>query len=447
MEKNVYGTHWVCNKRTLKFLIMSKCILLLVIISSFQSFSKGYSQDKISIKLNDVSLRTAFREIEKKSNYRFLYNDALIRGLNNKVTIQFTDATISQVMPELLSNSKLSYQLTNANLIVIKSAENANAVAIPIRGKVTDSKGTPLVGVSISEKNTTNGTVSDIEGNFRLTVTDNNSVLVFRYIGYGSEEITVGAQTNLNISLTETASNLNEVVVVGYGTQRRVTVTGAISTVKGAELAQAPVANITNSLAGRVSGVLARQSGGGQPGNDNATFNIRGVNTRPDVNFPNNNNPLIVVDGIIRNNINQVDPNAIETVTILKDAAAVAPYGLGGANGVVLITTKTGKTGAPSISLNSSYGTQTPTYYPEVLSAQDYMRLRNEAYLNENVGGTNLPYAQTRIDNYLSLNAQDPDKNPISKPKDLIDFHAPIHNHSLQVSGGSDRIKYFTNLG
>ncbi len=443
MKKIVYGTNLVCNKRILKLLIMSKCILLLVIISSFQSFSKGFSQDKISVKLNNASLREAFHEIEKKSNYHFLYNDALFKGVNIKITAQFTDANINDVMPKLLSDSKLSYEITpNSNLITIKSSQNA--VAIPIRGKVTDSKGAPLVGVTIREKGTQNATVSDIDGNYRLSVSDRNAVIEFTYVGYTSQEQKVGSETTINAQLAETASNLNEVVVVGYGTQKKATVTGSVSSVKGSELAQAPVPNIYNSVVGRVAGVTGRQENGAPGGGGNSNISIRGVNTT------GNNNALIVVDNVVRNNINQIDPNDIETVSVLKDAAAVAPYGLGGANGVILITTKQGKIGAPTISLNSWYGVQGPTYYPNVLGPQDYLRLKNEALINDNVGVTSTPAgltAQSYIDNYLNMHAADPDRYPIATPKDIVNFHAPMQQHNVQVSGGSDRIKFFTNLG
>jgi TonB-linked SusC/RagA family outer membrane protein len=438
MEKNVYNTHRVRNKRTLKFLIMSKCILLLVIIS-FQSFSKGYSQDKINIKLNDVSLRTAFKEIEKKTGYRFLYNDALFKGINNKVSVQFTDATINQITSNLLSDTKLTYQITSNNLVILKSKD---AIAIPIRGKVTDSKGSPLVGVTISEKNANNNTVSDIDGNFRLSVTDGNAVLVLSYIGYGTEEVTVGTQTNFSITLTETAANLNEVVVVGYGTQKKVSVTAAISSVKGAELVQAPVPNISNSILGRVSGVVGRQSNGGRPGSaGNSDLQVRGVNTR------GNNSPIIVVDNVRRDNINQVDPNSIESVSILKDAAATAPYGLGGANGVILITTKQGKTGAPTISLSSYYGIQNSTYLPNVLNAEDYMRLVNEAYINGGGNPATPIHSAAKIDSWDANSKIDPDRYPRNNPTDILLKNAPMQNHNVQVSGGTDRLKYYSNLG
>ncbi|MGI4021389.1 MAG: SusC/RagA family TonB-linked outer membrane protein [Janthinobacterium lividum] len=392
MKYNVYNTAKVRGKRTLNFFISSKSIILFLTLLFLASFSNGTGYLNISYKADCTFLNGKINEIAKK---------------------------IEVFAP------------------------------IPIRGRVTDSKGIPLAGVSVIEKGTRNGSVTDENGIYKLNVTDNKAVLTFRFVGFGSQDLDVGNKTVINISLVEANAQLNEVIVVAYGTQKKASVTGAISSVQGTELAQAPVANITNSVAGRVSGVIARQTGGGQPGNDNTTFSIRGINTistNPGTTTINNG-PLIVVDGIIRNNINQIDPNAIESVTILKDAAAVAPYGLGGANGVVLITTKSGKTGAPTLSLNSFYGVQKPTYYPSVLGPQDYMRLRDEAYFNENPTGTNPPYAQSYIDSYLTNNATNPDKYSIANARSLVNFHAPEQSHNIELSGGSDRIRYYTNLG
>jgi len=314
-------------------------------------------------------------------------------------------------------------------------------VAMSVTGKVSDGKGHTLPGVTVKEKGTVNATVTDVNGNFRINVSGPSAVLTFTYVGYQSQEVTVGAQSSLNITLIENNADLNEVIVVGYTTQKKSEITGAISSVKGDQLAAAPVDNISNSIAGRVSGVIARQSVGGQPGNDNTTFSIRGVNTL------GNNAPTIVVDGVIRNNINQIDPNTIESVTVLKDAAAVAPYGIGGANGVVLITTKSGKTGAPTLSFSGWYGSQTPTYFPKVLSAQDYMSLYDEAQTNDNVAAANLKYAPNYIANYASNHAQDPDKYPIGDGRSVLNFHAPEQNYNMEITGGNDRVKYYTNLG
>ncbi len=326
------------------------------------------------------------------------------------------------------------------------------AVAISathVSGKVVDSKGQALTGVSVKENGTSNGTVTDDKGNFSLNVSGPSSVLTFSFVGYLPQEVHVLNQTSIQITLTETNSKLDDVIVVGYTTQKRSEITGAISSVKGSDLAKAPVDNVTNSLAGQVSGVITRQYGGGEPGNDNTTIHIRGINSIPNPNFPNTDPsaPLIVIDGIIRNNLNQIDPNAIESVTILKDAAAVAPYGLGGANGVILITTKTGKTGPPSLSLSGYYGHQAPTYYPKVLGPQDYMTLYDEAQTNDKVPTANLLYPSAYITNYLTNNAKNPDLYPIGNGRSLVNFSAPEQNYNVDLTGGSDRVKYYANLG
>jgi TonB-linked SusC/RagA family outer membrane protein len=223
--------------------------------------------------------------------------------------------------------------------------------------------------------------------------------------------------------------------------KKKINITGAVSSVKGKELNETPVANISNSIAGRVAGVSMRPNGG-QPGMDDPDIHIRGISTT------GNNSPLIVVDGVIRSNINEIDPNSIKTVTVLKDAAAVAPYGLGGANGVILITTKNGRIGTPTLSLNAYYGIQSPTYFPHMLSVQDYMRLHNEAYLNENPDGTDLPYSKEFISNYEQLHASDPDKYPMTNAsRQIVNMTAPMQNYDLQLSGGTKKVKYYTQLG
>lgn len=313
--------------------------------------------------------------------------------------------------------------------------------AATLRGIIRNTKGELLAGVTVKIKGGSAGTVSKEDGTFQLQISDHgNAVLEISYMGYQPQEIALAGRSTLQITMTESASGLNEVLVVGYGTQKKVSSTAAISAVGGKELAKATVPNISNSLAGRVAGVSMRPNGG-RPGADNPDIHIRGIATT------GNNGALIVVDGIIRNNINEIPASSIASVTVLKDAAAVAPYGLGGANGVLLITTKKGLSGPPQLSLSAYYGIQSPTYYPKMLNAQDYMRLHNEAYLNENPTGTQLPYAQTLIDQYPTLHQQDPDRYPISNTKDLVRMHAPMQNYTLQLTGGAQSIKYFVSLG
>lgn len=323
----------------------------------------------------------------------------------------------------------------------IEKEPTHNNYAFTVRGRVVDDKGSPLSGATISEKGTTNSTVTGADGRFTLNIQGQEAVLVVTFVGYAAKEVPVkGATNDLVVQMTTSSNEMDAVIVVGYGTQKKSNSTAAISTVKGSTLATVPAANISNGLAGRSTGIITRANGG-RPGADNATITIRGAATT------GNSSPLIVVDGVIRNNINEVDPNNIETVTVLKDAAAVAPYGLGGANGVIVITTKRGTTGAPTISVGGYYGYQEPTYLPKMLSAQDYMRLKNEAYFTENPNGANPSFDPDYIENYLNLNRQDPDKYPISDAlNDVVRKTSPIYQGNLQVRGGGQAVKYFAGL-
>ncbi len=317
-----------------------------------------------------------------------------------------------------------------------------------IKGSITDQSGNPLQGVSVVVKGRTIGATTDTQGVFEINA-PRNSTLVISSVGFVSKEIKVNGQSNIDVTLEAKVSSLEQVVVVGYGTQKKISSTAAISTAKGEELAKAPVANISNSLAGRVSGVMVNANGG-RPGADNSDIYIRGIGSNAvDNNGKPTATPLIVVDGVIRNNINQVDPNVIASVTVLKDAAAVAPYGLGGANGVILITTKRGeKSAKPTLTFGGYYGIQQPTYVPKMLNAQDYMRLRNEAFFNDTPGDTTHQFPEYKIDNYTQLNKQNPDLNPISDVYNtVVDKNAPMYQADMQLRGGSDNVRYFAGLG
>ncbi|MGF6850223.1 TonB-linked SusC/RagA family outer membrane protein [Chitinophaga sp. W3I9] len=409
-------------------------ILALLLTGITPVYATSATQEKISISLEKVSIKTVLKAIQQKSRYRLIYNDDILPE-KPPVSIHAENATVEQLLTETLSGTTLRYTVLNDNAIVIASG---NIIAAKLSGIVKNEHGDPLIGVSVKVKGTNIGTMTNEHGRFELQAAA-GVTLVFSYVGYEQTEV-VSTADPINIILKESASGLNEVVVVGYGTQKKTSSTASVAAVQGKELAKSPVTNISNSLAGNVSGISMRPNGG-QPGRDNPDIHIRGIATT------GNNSPLIVVDGIIRNNINEIAPSSIASVTVLKDAAAVAPYGLGGANGVILITTKRGQTGMPSLSLNAYYGWQTPTYYPKMLNAQDYMRLRNEAYMNENPGGAQQPFSEELINTYADLNAKDPDKYPISNTKDLVRMRAPIQNYNLQLSGGTKVVRYYAGIG
>jgi TonB-linked SusC/RagA family outer membrane protein len=333
---------------------------------------------------------------------------------------------------------------------------NAGAIQTQrrITGTIKDELGDPLIGATVLIVGTTTGTLTDAEGKFSIDVPNENAMLMISFVGYITQQVAVAGKTTIDITLSSTLASLEEVVVVGYSTQKRASITGAVGVVKGDVVAKIPVSNITNAMSGQIAGVLTRQNGG-EPGRDNSDIYVRGIATT------GSGVPLIVIDGIVRSraqwddglqrwvlvsNLNQIDPSTIESVTVLKDAAAVAPYGMAGANGVILITTKSGDEGLPTLTFNTYYGWQRPTYYPHLLNAVDYMKLRNEAVLNVDPSAV-LQFPVDEIDNYASLHASDPDKYPDSNTKDLINFNIPMQKHDIQISGGSEKLKYFAGVG
>ncbi len=306
---------------------------------------------------------------------------------------------------------------------------------ITITGTVTDGK-TALPNVSVFIKGTSQGTTTTEQGTFSIQASKGQS-LVFSFIGYQQQSIVVTGQKNLSVTLLPSADQtLNDVVVIGYGTRKKVSVTAAISSLKGKEVASVPVANLSNSLGGRVSGVVVKQ-GSGEPGRDGSNIFIRGISST------GSNAPLMIVDGIPRP-FQQLDPNSIESFTVLKDAAAAAPYGVAGANGVILVTTKRGKTGAPSLSYNGYVGFQNPVRLPDFVNSYQYATLRNAAARNE---GLPEPYTAEELQKFQD--GSDPDAYPTFKDiwGSITQKNAVLTNHNIEISGGTEKIKYYAGLG
>lgn len=324
-------------------------------------------------------------------------------------------------------------------LMMLFLCSAATQAQISVSGTVSDASG-PLPGVSITIEGTSNGTATDAGGNYTLENVQSDATLIYSYIGYTTQRIPVNGQTTINVPMTEDLQSLEEVVIVGYSTQNRTTVTGAISTLDAEDVKTIPVPNVSQTLAGRVAGVSMRPNGGA-PGGDNPDIHIRGIVTT------GNNAPLVVVDGIRRNNINQISPSSIESITILKDAAAIAPFGIGGANGVILITTKKGKTGKPTVSFSSSYAVQNPTYIPKMLNAKDYMSLQNEGYFNLNPTGTTPPNDPTLVADYNNLHKQDPYRYPNSDFNKEFNKNFGVLMNNIEVTGGTDAVRYHAGLG
>lgn len=334
---------------------------------------------------------------------------------------------------------------------------------VTIKGKVNDEQGQGLPGVSVVVKGTSSGTVTDLDGGYTVNASANGT-LVFSFIGYITQEIPVGNKTSLDVKLLTDTKALDEVVVVGYGTAKKATLTGSVTAVKGAELEKAPSANLSNTLGGRLPGISAVQASG-EPGNDGSAIRIRGTNSL------GNSNALIVVDGVPNRSggLDRLNPADIESISVLKDAAA-AIYGSRAGNGVILITTKRGKTGKPQLQYDFNMGMSQPTRLPTMSNASEYATIRNELQIYDNlpVGqwggaltGFNTNGSYKRIDNNNVLSAVfTPDdiqkfrngSDPLLHPDtdwygSVIRKWAPQQRHNLQLTGGSESIRYLASLG
>ena len=315
---------------------------------------------------------------------------------------------------------------------------NGNPISFQntVTGIVTDSQsGEAMPGVNIVIKGTSAGTITDASGRYSIDFTDSNVTLVFSFIGYSTIEIPVGGRSLVNAQLTPGATSLEEVVVVGYGTQRKVTVTGSITSAKGEDIVRSPVSNISNALVGHLPGLVAIQRSG-QPGYDEAIIRIRGVNTL------GNNNALVVVDGIPERSLDRIDPNSIESITVLKDASA-AIYGAQAANGVILVTTKRGKIGKPEITINVNQGFNQPTRIPEMTNSAEYATALNEI---DTYRGWTPRYSAEDIRKFSD--GSDPWRYPNTDWfAEVLKPYSNQNYMNASLRGGFDRMKYYLSLG
>ncbi|SOD99353.1 SusC/RagA family TonB-linked outer membrane protein [Spirosoma fluviale] len=326
----------------------------------------------------------------------------------------------------------------------MQAFSTAKPADIVVKGRVTDNdKGDPIPGASIVLKGANKGTNTDANGQYSISVPNANAVLVFSFVGFEKQEVTVGNRTQVNITLKNDLKELNEVVVVGFGTQKKINATGAISTIGTKELIQSPVANISNSLVGRLPGLFATQSGG-EPGNDGSKIRIRGVGT-----FSGSTDPLTLVDGIQVDNYNNIDPNEIESVTILKDASSTAVYGIRGANGVLIITTKRGKVGPPKVSYTFNQGFNSFTDLRQMMNSGDYATHFNDALKADTyVNGTTYTPRYTDQDIELYRNGQDPIFHPNVNWFDVMFKKVSKQSqHNVNISGGQNKVRYFVSAG
>ncbi|WP_201300923.1 SusC/RagA family TonB-linked outer membrane protein [Sunxiuqinia indica] len=338
---------------------------------------------------------------------------------------------------EDLPGSKMTENQLDA--VNLKSSEpNQIQQKRTINGKVTDQTGMGIPGATVVIKGVNAGTVTDIDGNYSLSAPIDAEALLFSFVGLGTKEVPIDDQTVINVVLEESSIGLDEIVAVAYGAQKKVTVTGAISSIGGDELLKTPTGSISNALSGAVSGLSSVQYSG-EPGADAANIYIRGMASL------NSTSPLIQVDGVERD-FTQIDPNEIESVTILKDASATAVFGVRGANGVILITTKRGKEGQAKISASTSFGVQVPTKLLEFADSYQYASFYNESQANDGVDASSYKFKPEVLEAFRTHS------NPILYPDvDWMDYllknGAKQTQHNVNISGGVEKIRYFVSLG
>lgn len=410
-----------------KLSIIMRISLFLLICCVMQTFaSVSYSQTtSLTLELQNVTVEEVLNAIESKTEYRFLYNKRLV-NVDRKVDVSVKDQTLSTLLNKIFADEDVKYIISDRQ-IVLTHAENNMTLqqANVISGKVVDVSGETIIGANIMVKGTTNGTITDIDGFFSLEAPA-NSILVVSYIGYMSKEVAVQGQSTLTIELIEDSQALDEVVVIGYGTVRKTDLTGAVGTMKGSDIKAQGVSNVTTSLQGKMPGVTI-ESAGGAPG-AGARVLIRGVGTF------GNSSPLYLVDGVPVEDMSNVPAGDIESMNVLKDASAAAIYGSRAANGVVLITTKSGSLGTPKINFETNLGFQKLAKKTDVLNAEEWATVSNRAYAAAGLDGLEIA------------------KDPASLGRgtdwqDAVYRTALIQQYQLGVSGGNEIAKYSVTGG
>ncbi|MEQ8553065.1 MAG: TonB-dependent receptor [Cyclobacteriaceae bacterium] len=458
---------------TVRIFIMQVVLSTVLFAKDGAAQNTSVKEIKISIHLNNNSLGEAFNEIERLTDLSFIYDKSSVNQ-DQRVSYSTRDGSVEKVL--LFLSEKYNLEFKQVNNIISVNEKSSGKINKPleilveeqvtVRGKVTDGSGEGLPGATIQEKGTTNGTITDVNGGFSLNVPE-NAVITVSFVGYASQEIAVNGRSVIDVTLDEDVESLEEVVVVGYGTQRRTDVTGSVSSLEPQELVDRPVVNLGQALQNKVSGVQVVRQGAGYPGS-NPLIRIRGTNS-----INSDSNPLFVVDGIIgvNNALQNINPQDILTIDILKDASATAIYGTRGANGVIIITTKRGQVGEVKVNYNGSVTLGTMQRNNYTVTADQFFYLYEQAFTNTPKYGnldlskdfrggegtglswSEMPHLFEQVPQggyFMDLVGND---GNYYKPRfysnwEEIAFENSIsHDNYVDVSGGSENAKYSIGLG
>ena len=455
MKINTSSDHFLIKKSDFKdlFNIMKICLFLLFAFAFQLMATNTNAQDAIiELRSNSVTVSQLISEIEKQTDYLVVYSN---REVNTSRTVSLKNKSdkVSEYLNQTFSGTDIGYDFEKNYIVLSKKAQQTASTITnlvqtlqqqgkTVRGAVTDSNGEPVIGATIVVKNNpTQGTVTDIDGNFILSNLPENAVLQITYVGMKPQEVSTAGRNMINIIMESDIELLDEVVVVGYGTMKKSDLTGSVTSVQGDIIANKKTMKVGEALQGLLPGVTVTRSGS-RPGDD-ASIRIRGVTTI------GNSNPLYLIDGV-EGNINNINPNDIESISVLKDAASASIYGSKAAAGVILITTKRAKTNQLNFDYNFEYGFLKPTRLPEFVDAVGYMKAQNEVKWNDNNNtGSEYPfYSKELIDNYQSLHAENPDKYPDTDWTGLLlKNNAPRQSHLLGITAGSNNVRSKISFG
>lgn len=408
-------------------------LTFLFLVISLLTFTAEASAQKVSMFFNNVKVEKVLSAITKQTGLSMAYSKQIV-NLDRKVSIQVEDADVALVLDKLVTDTNLSYEIKNNKIYLFEKQAITIATVVQqkkqISGTIVDQNGEPIIGANVVEKGSTNGTITDVDGKFVLEV-DNNTLLQVSFIGYIELEVPVKGKSSLQLILQEDTQKLDEVVVVGYGVQKKSTLTGAVSSVKSEQLTIAPVGNVTNTLSGKLPGLITKQTSG-MPGSDAASLNIRGFGS-----------PLIIVDGV-ESSLQNLDVNQIENITILKDGAA-SIYGSRAGNGVVLVTTKRGINQKPTITVNASYTLQGVTNLAKTASSGQLAQMQRETHLQSGQPEATAPFTAEAVAKFFA--GDDPAYPSTDWYNVVFRNWAPQNNENISIRGGSEKIKYYGLFG
>lgn len=423
-----------------KSIMRMKLIILILTATCVYATASESNAQKVTLDFTSAPLEKILAEISAQSSYNVFGNKRLLRKAL-PVTVNLTNANLEDALRQCFAGQPFTYTLSSKDRAIVIQGRNfrlrsaGSSLSLrnevqqtQVSGIVTDTAGAPLPGVSVFVKDTDNGVSTDENGQYTITIPSPEAVLVFRSVGFLAKEITVGGRAIIHVSLDSDIQMLNEMVVVGYGTQRRVNLTGSVASVNSREITVAPVASTTNTLAGRLPGLIALQADG-RPGYDASSLSIRGFGSA-----------LVIVDGV-ESNFNNIDPNQIESISILKDGSA-SIYGSRAGNGVILIRTKRGNDQKPTVQLNSSFTLQGVTAMSRPVNAGQFAELRNEQAMNQ---GLPLPYTDEQVQKYYQ--GTDPLYPNTDWYRIAIRDWAPQQQHNVSIRGGNETVRFFGFFG